>query len=117
MGWFFGRQPTATRSKANTARSIGPVRLIKCVVTICFLTHELDLFDRFQLDRSQIADGAGGTLVFRDYETEWAGLGIKRDAVHGVGDQDFSGMKGGIDFGQGEDCLVAVGSGGDNVAF
>src|ERR1700722_11332431 len=68
-----------------------------------------------QFDGDEVAHGAGGALVFGDEEAKRARGFAQWFAAVGVGDNYFAGMKGGIDFGEGENDAVAVGTCCDEV--
>ena len=53
-----------------------------------------------EFDRDEIVDAAGGAFVFGDDEAKRAVLIADWFAVHGVGDDDVSGMEAGVGFGE-----------------
>jgi toxin ParE1/3/4 len=67
-----------------------------------------------EFDRDEVVDTAGGAFVFGNDELEGA-VFVDWFAVDGVGDEDVSGMEGGVGFGEREDCFVAVAASGDDV--
>ena len=79
------------------------------------LFRRVRLGKRLQLNRRQIADRTGRTLVFCDHQFERAGVRVKRLAIHRVRDQDFSWVKAGIDLGERKDSLISVRASGYNI--
>src|ERR1700677_1061777 len=74
------------------------------------------LFRHLQFEAHQIAHPACRALIFRRNNLERAEMRIQRLAVHFVGNNDFSRMEAGIDFGQREYRTIAVGAGRNHIS-
>jgi len=94
------RSPHGT--KTRTGLELGASRSEGCFQGASVLGGGLEF------EGDEVAHATGRAFVFRNDKFVGAGFGIEELAVQRVGDEDCSGMKSGVHFGEGECDLVPV---------
>ena len=74
--------------------------VVRMTHLLCETSEFTGLVGGAEFDRDEVVDAAGGAFVFGDDELEGAFFVADGFAVDGVGDDDVSGMEGGVGFGE-----------------